>query len=152
MLGRDDMVRLLGPRPWGEKHTYEEIVEGTGGMEEACCVWVLFFSKSLSYCPVQPKCFTRRCGLRLGRPSPSGALGCCFLVVRRCQCVHVCPLWPDCHASYSNDAMSRSGSYVWLQKFVHLIRTATFTDSITDFLVSCLTTQISCRTLSSRPV
>lgn len=36
VLGREDMVELLGPRPFGEKHTYEEIVEGTGSIEEVC--------------------------------------------------------------------------------------------------------------------
>merc|ERR1712079_447829 len=34
VLGRDDMVELLGPRPFAEKHTYEQFVEGTGSFEE----------------------------------------------------------------------------------------------------------------------
>ena len=34
VLERADMVELLGPRPFAEKITYEELVEGTGGMEE----------------------------------------------------------------------------------------------------------------------
>ena len=29
-----DMVELLGPRPFAEKITYEELGEGTGGLEE----------------------------------------------------------------------------------------------------------------------
>merc|ERR1711879_390688 len=33
-LGRDDMVELLGPRPFAEQHTYEQFVEGTGSFEE----------------------------------------------------------------------------------------------------------------------
>merc|ERR1712117_166356 len=33
-LGRDDMIELLGPRPFAEKHTYEQFVEGTGSFEE----------------------------------------------------------------------------------------------------------------------
>merc|ERR1712173_282958 len=34
VLGRDDMVELLGPRPFAEKHTWEQFVEGTGSFEE----------------------------------------------------------------------------------------------------------------------
>merc|ERR1719290_746919 len=34
VLGRDDMIELLGPRPFAEKHTYEQFVEGTGSFEE----------------------------------------------------------------------------------------------------------------------
>ena len=34
VLERADMVELLGPQPFTEKITYEELVEGTGGLEE----------------------------------------------------------------------------------------------------------------------
>merc|ERR1712222_193649 len=34
VLNRDDMVELLGPRPFAEKSTYEAFVEGTGSSEE----------------------------------------------------------------------------------------------------------------------
>lgn len=34
VLDKNDMVELLGKRPFTEKSTYEEIVEGTGGEDE----------------------------------------------------------------------------------------------------------------------
>lgn len=34
VLKREDLVQLLGPRPFKEKSTYEQLVEGTGSFEE----------------------------------------------------------------------------------------------------------------------
>ena len=34
VIDKEDMVRMLGERPFGEKSTYEELVAGTGGEME----------------------------------------------------------------------------------------------------------------------
>ena len=34
VLNREDLVALIGARPFKERNTYEEMVEGTGGEDE----------------------------------------------------------------------------------------------------------------------
>merc|ERR1712240_875997 len=34
VLEREDMVAVLGPRPWAEKTSYDDFVAGTGSTEE----------------------------------------------------------------------------------------------------------------------
>ena len=41
-LDKDDMVELLGPRPFAEKTSYEEFVEGTGKCSELSVKIILF--------------------------------------------------------------------------------------------------------------
>ncbi|EPB67290.1 peptidase family M41 [Ancylostoma ceylanicum] len=48
ILSREDMVELLGKRPFAEKHTYEEMVSGTGGGASLSVFELTINSKSLA--------------------------------------------------------------------------------------------------------
>lgn len=39
VLSREDMVDIVGKRPFAEKHSYEEMVSGTGGL--FACIYSL---------------------------------------------------------------------------------------------------------------
>jgi hypothetical protein len=38
VLSRDDVIELIGARPFTERSTYEDFVEGTGENVQLCCV------------------------------------------------------------------------------------------------------------------
>uniref|UniRef100_A0A8C6C2J1 Peptidase M41 domain-containing protein n=2 Tax=Monodon monoceros TaxID=40151 RepID=A0A8C6C2J1_MONMO len=55
---RADMVELLGPRPFAEKTAYEELVEGTGGLEDTSLPqglkgWCWGLEEGGTECPLQ---------------------------------------------------------------------------------------------------